>query len=37
MSASIDRILDQFLYRGRRAFNHLAGGDAVDGDLGQNA
>ena len=30
--AGIDRVLDQFLHRRRRALDHLAGGDAVDED-----
>ncbi len=28
--ARVDRIFDQLLERGRRAFDHLAGGDAID-------
>ena len=35
--AGIDRVLDQFLDRGGRAFDHLAGGDAVDQDRGKRA
>ena len=35
--AGIDRILDQLLDDARRAFDHLAGGDAVDERFGQLA
>ncbi len=33
--ARVDGVLDQFLDAGRRPFDHLAGGDAVDQALGQ--
>ena len=29
--AGVERVLHQFLHRRRRALDHLAGGDAVDG------
>ena len=33
--AGVERVLDQLLERGRRALDHLAGGDAVDGVSGR--
>ena len=33
--AGIERVLDQFLHRRGRPLDHLAGGDAVDDQLGQ--
>ncbi len=35
--AGIERVLDDLLHRGGRAFDHLAGGDAVGGGLGEAA
>ncbi len=35
--AGVERVLDQFLHRGGGAFDHLAGGDAVDGVGGEDA
>ncbi len=35
--AGIERVLDQFLHHARRPFDHLAGGDAVDGRFGKLA
>jgi hypothetical protein len=34
MSASVERILDQFLHDARRPLDHLAGCDAIDDGLG---
>ena len=36
-AACIERVLDQFLHRARRALDHLAGGDAVDDCFGELA
>ena len=35
--AGVDGVLHQFLDRARRPFDHLAGGDAVDGGGGEAA
>ena len=35
--AGVDGVLDEFLDRARRALDHLAGGDAVDERLRQDA
>ena len=35
--AGVERVLDELLHHARRAFDHLAGGDAVDDMLGKSA
>ena len=37
LGAGVERVLDQFLDHARRALDHLAGGDAIDGGFGQLA